>query len=103
MYLAVPPAVVILASIVHGVEEQVAPAPEKLCTTGEPFTVPAAHDAVPQVRAPVRIDVALPPVRIGVTVGLPASAQHATVVIVQSTPKSFGHAAGESLSLANAV
>lgn len=100
-YLAVPPATVMLASIEHGVLEHVAPPPEKLWTTGAvPCTVPAAQDAVPHVSAPVSTEVPEPPVRIGVTVGLPASAQHATVVIDQSVPVSLLQATGESLSFA---
>lgn len=72
--LAVPPAEVILPSMVQGVEAQVAPLAEKLWTTGVPLTVPAAQDAVPQVKAPVKILVPVPAVRMGVTVGLPALA-----------------------------
>jgi hypothetical protein len=79
------------------------PAPEKVLTTGVPLNVPEAHAAVPHVKAPVKIDVAVPPVIIGVTVGAPAFAQHPTLVIVQSAPQLFGHATGESLSSASGV
>jgi hypothetical protein len=72
MYFAVPPAEVMFASRVQGVDEQVAPLAENEWIVGVPEIVPAAHDAVPQVIAPVTI--APPPVSIGVTVGEPASA-----------------------------
>ena len=75
--LATPPAVVMFASSVQGVEEHVAPL-VKVCSVGVLLNEPAAHAAVPQVSAPLRMDVLVPAVRIGVTVGDPASAQHAT-------------------------
>src|SRR5690242_10847088 len=82
--VATPPAVVMLSSRVQGVEGQVAPLELNEWTTGEPFNVPAAQEAVPQVSAPDRIELLAPPVKIGVIVGEPWSAQQETAVIVQS-------------------
>ena len=54
---------------------------------GVPFNVPAAKLALPHVRALERIEVAPPPVMIGVTVVVvPASARHRTAVIVSVAP-----------------
>lgn len=91
----------ILLSRVHGMTEHVASFALKECNVTVPLTVPAAHEAVPAVNAPVRIDVPLPPVRIGVTVGEPASAHADTAVMVISTPVLFWQATGESLSFAS--
>jgi len=94
---------VIFASIVHGVDGQAAPSALKLWTTGGvDWTVHAVHEALPHVQAPVRMLVALPPVRIGVTVGVALGLLQATARIVQSLPKSFPQMSGWSLSLTSA-
>ncbi len=75
IYFAVPPAVVMFPLMV-----------DPALSVGVPFSEPAAKLAVPQVSAPVKIEVAPPPVRIGVTVGVPASAAQATAVMVAVAP-----------------
>src|SRR5438105_4201750 len=51
--VAVPPATVTFISKVQGEAEHVAPSALNVWSTGDPFRVPAAHPAVPQVSAPV--------------------------------------------------
>jgi hypothetical protein len=79
-YLAEPPAELIIASTVHGVTEHVAPLALNVLIVGVPLTVPAAQVPLPHVIAPLRI--VPPPVSVGKTEALAASARQATAVIV---------------------
>jgi hypothetical protein len=97
MYLA-EFAEVIFPSIVQGALAQVAPSALKEWIVGVPLIVPEAYvpAVVLQVRASVRM--AVPPVRIGVTVAAPPSEWQPTPVITWSPPSKLEHWSGMSSS-----